>query len=181
MTALSGAAVVVLLLTQRSVRRPWVTFEAGGAWLTNKTIIPVCAGNLKVGALPKPYSTLQALELPTQGHYLLTSLEHHLKLGAQLPTPPNATVLYDLLVGKSEELMRAERIGDPYWMLVLGNPPSNAIKFTPANGKVVLRVQQAGDEVRFAVTDTGVGIPADHLGVVFDRLTTAAVAPHRHG
>ena len=117
-TALSGASVVVLLLTQRSVRRPWVNFEAGGAWLTNKTIIPVCAGNLKAGALPKPYSTLQALEVPSQAPYLLTSLRHHLNLKVELPMLPNQKMLVDMLSGKSEEMMNAERIGDPYWMLV---------------------------------------------------------------
>jgi signal transduction histidine kinase len=49
---------------------------------------------------------------------------------------------------------------DPARILqVLTNLLSNAIKFTPADGKVVVRVERSGDEIRFAVTDTGVGIP----------------------
>jgi signal transduction histidine kinase len=52
---------------------------------------------------------------------------------------------------------------------VLTNLLSNAIKFTPANGKVVVRLEQAGNEIRFSVSDTGVGIPEDMLEAVFER------------
>jgi signal transduction histidine kinase len=52
---------------------------------------------------------------------------------------------------------------------VLINLLSNAIKFTPANGRVVVRLERAGDELRFAVSDTGVGIPAYQLEAIFER------------
>ena len=52
---------------------------------------------------------------------------------------------------------------------VLANLLSNAIKFTPANGHVGVRVERVGDELRFAVSDTGAGIPADQLEAVFVR------------
>src|SRR5947208_1192213 len=54
---LSGAKVVILLLSKASVERPWVNFEAGGAWLANKVIIPACFGGISKGNLPKPYSS----------------------------------------------------------------------------------------------------------------------------
>jgi signal transduction histidine kinase len=59
---------------------------------------------------------------------------------------------------------------DPARILqVLTNLLSNAIKFTPRHGRVVVGVEPIGDDIRFVVTDTGVGIPADQLEDVFER------------
>jgi signal transduction histidine kinase len=52
---------------------------------------------------------------------------------------------------------------------VLINLLGNAIKFTPANGEVSVRVERIDDEIRVAVSDTGVGIAPDHLEAVFER------------
>jgi signal transduction histidine kinase len=52
---------------------------------------------------------------------------------------------------------------------VLTNLLSNAIKFTPAHGRIVVHVERVGDEIRFAVSDTGVGIATDKLEAVFVR------------
>lgn len=43
------------------------------------------------------------------------------------------------------------------------NLVSNAIKFTPAEGKITVAVERRGPEVYFGVTDTGIGIPAEDL------------------
>ncbi len=52
---------------------------------------------------------------------------------------------------------------------VLVNLIGNAIKFTPANGSVTVSVEESDHEIRFAVRDTGRGIPKDQLEVVFER------------
>ncbi len=66
--ALSAAELVILMLSQRSVARPWVNFEAGAAWLADKKVIPVCYGNLSKDALPHPYSAIQALNLQSEAY-----------------------------------------------------------------------------------------------------------------
>ena len=58
-------------------------------------------------------------------------------------------------------------------MQVLSNLLGNALKFTPAGGVVVLRVERQADEVVFSVTDTGPGIAAEQLPLVFQRFWRA--------
>jgi two-component system sensor histidine kinase CiaH len=45
----------------------------------------------------------------------------------------------------------------------------NALKYTPAGGKVEVKVARHGNEASLAVIDTGEGIPAEHLSHLFDR------------
>jgi hypothetical protein len=77
-TELSAAEIVVLMMSARSVKRPWVNFEAGAGWLAGKTLIPVCYGNMSKGKLPKPYSNFQALDLPSEEAFLIQSIGRYL-------------------------------------------------------------------------------------------------------
>jgi signal transduction histidine kinase len=57
---------------------------------------------------------------------------------------------------------------------VIVNLLSNALKFTPKGGRVSVRAELSGDaEVRIVVADTGVGIAADDLPVLFDKYEQA--------
>jgi len=56
---------------------------------------------------------------------------------------------------------------------VFSNLIGNAIKFTPAGGRIDLRAEQQGDEVIFAVADTGPGIATEDVAHVFDRFWQA--------
>ena len=51
----------------------------------------------------------------------------------------------------------------------LQNVASNAIRHTPDGGRVQLRAEARGTDVRIIVRDTGPGIPPEHLPHVFDR------------
>ncbi len=52
---------------------------------------------------------------------------------------------------------------------VLCNLLSNALKFTPAQGSIVVRLEHVDEDVVYRVRDTGEGIPDDKLEAVFDR------------
>jgi signal transduction histidine kinase len=52
---------------------------------------------------------------------------------------------------------------------VLSNLMTNALKFTPQDGKITMSVHSLGDTVRFSVADTGAGIAREHLASLFDR------------
>lgn len=51
---------------------------------------------------------------------------------------------------------------------VVWNLLANAVKFTPAGGRVEVRLTKADDQAQITVCDTGKGIPADFLPHVFD-------------
>ena len=52
---------------------------------------------------------------------------------------------------------------------VLENLVSNAIKFTPAGGKVSIRIRATAHRIQFVVSDTGIGIPENKLAAIFER------------
>jgi signal transduction histidine kinase len=51
---------------------------------------------------------------------------------------------------------------------VLINLVSNAVKFTPAGGKIKVRAFRVGDEIAISVTDTGIGIAAEDIPKAFE-------------
>lgn len=51
---------------------------------------------------------------------------------------------------------------------ILLNLLTNAIKFTPAGGRILVRVERQHDGLSIAISDSGVGIPSQHLGRIMD-------------
>ena len=62
---------------------------------------------------------------------------------------------------------------------VVWNLLSNAMKFTPAGGDLVIRVCQTETHVQVSVTDSGQGIDPEQLPFVFNRFWQADAAPTR--
>jgi signal transduction histidine kinase len=52
---------------------------------------------------------------------------------------------------------------------VLTNLLSNAFKFTPNEGQVTLSASDEGGTVHLQVKDTGMGIPPESLGIIFNK------------
>ena len=103
-------------------------------------------------------------------------------------TPISLAQLFDAVVAGAAPAAGAKRLdlrvevapdlppvdGDPKRLhQVLNNVVSNAIKFTPEDGHVILRCDRDPLGVRIVVEDSGVGIPPDFLPFVFDRFRQA--------
>jgi len=68
-----------------------------------------------------------------------------------------------------------ERLQQVFWNLF-----SNAIKFTPKNGRVRVSVESVGSNVEVVVADTGLGIDPEFLPRIFDRFTQDDSSSTRH-
>jgi len=62
---------------------------------------------------------------------------------------------------------------------LLDNLVSNAVKFTPPGGRVVVALGASGDNVVLAVSDTGMGVPSAEQRRLFDRFFRASSAQER--
>ncbi len=91
---------------------------------------------------------------------------------------PTAATAADSLAGRFEaagitldrRLTPVEVRADPDRLhQVITNLLTNALKFTPSGGRVVIRSGPAGSAAVLQVADTGAGIPASELPRIFDR------------
>jgi PAS domain S-box-containing protein len=55
---------------------------------------------------------------------------------------------------------------------ILDNLLSNALRYTPSEGEILLAAEEIGDFVQFTVRDTGRGIEAERLSTIFDRFSS---------
>lgn len=61
--ALERADLFLVLCSPRSIRRPWVNFEAGCSWMRRVPVVPICHSGQEIGTLPQPLAQFQALSL----------------------------------------------------------------------------------------------------------------------
>jgi signal transduction histidine kinase len=85
------------------------------------------------------------------------------------------------VVVREDGVPNASVVADPLRVRqILYNLLSNGVKFTGPGGEVVVTATAAEDFVQITVADTGLGIPADECGRIFDKFyqvgyTTAGV------
>ncbi len=121
------------------------------------------------------FSKIEAkkLDLETIDFDLLTLLDD---FAATLAVPAHEKGL-EILCSVDPDVPTLLR-GDPGRLRqILTNLAGNAVKFTHI-GEVVVHVSQAGKEdvrdhvlLRFSVRDTGIGIPGDKIGLLFEKFT----------
>ncbi len=64
---------------------------------------------------------------------------------------------------------------------VLTNLVSNALKYSPAGGRVLVRVTRCGDEAEVAVSDEGLGIPPEEQPSLFQPFVRASTTNEQIG
>ena len=93
---LKNSECTLVIASPDSVSSPWVNFEAGGAWVSGRRVIPCCVRGMKPTSLPVPLSHLQGLSLDTNDG--LTALLKHISHLAGLDYP----AAYDVTSGVAE-------------------------------------------------------------------------------
>lgn len=76
------ATVIIALFSKEAAHRPWVHFEAGGAWFgQGKHLIPLCVGGMKPVDLGKPYANIQGADLhdAATAQYLVNTIARVLR------------------------------------------------------------------------------------------------------
>jgi len=110
----------------------------------------------EAGQLPLHRQRLSALDLlqDTVTSFAGHAAEAGVELELRSDAPP----------GELEVEVDPDRLGQ-----VLNNLVANALRYTPAGGKIELSAVKMADGVRLSVQDNGAGIPAEDLPYVFDR------------
>ena len=91
----------------------------------------------------------------------------------------NFSKRFDVTIERDETLRGQVLIDFDRSLQVLNNLLSNAAKFSPPGGKVMLGGRDLGDAIEITVQDFGKGIPEAMIGKVFDKF--AQVSPSSDG
>ena len=112
----------------------------------------------------------------------LVSGHLQLDLGAVVVAQIVPIVLEELAPGIAEKTLAVECLVDPGAVVradaarvrqILAKILANAVKFTPAHGRITVAVERGTDLVEIRVADTGVGITPEFLARVFDAFRQA--------
>jgi signal transduction histidine kinase/ActR/RegA family two-component response regulator len=82
-------------------------------------------------------------------------------------------------IGRRGQTLSVELPGAPVWLMgdavrlaqLLANLLDNAAKYTPVGGRIWVSARSDDGRIEISVRDTGIGIPAQELGNVFDLFT----------
>lgn len=124
------------------------------------------------------FARIQAGRLPVDPvqQELAPLLKQATEALALLAAPRGIQVELDARIDGGTAWCDRERV-----LQVLENLGSNAARFTPEGGRIVVEAEQRGKEIVVAVCDTGPGIPADQRARLFDRYWQAEGGKSREG
>jgi signal transduction histidine kinase len=112
------------------------------------------------------YSKLEANQIqPAKEAFLLTELVSDILMKYDILAKKKG-ILFSTDIGEDlpavfADIALVER--------AIQNLLDNALKFTPAGGKITISVQERGAALEIAIADTGIGIPLNDQSYIFDR------------
>jgi len=122
---------------------------------------------VRLGRLVADLETLAAADAAT---FTVSRAPHDLSTVAADAVEGLRRRFAEAAISVKTELSPVTVLGDPVRLSqVVTNLLTNAAKFTPSGGRVVLTVSEDGDQATLTVADTGSEIPPDELAHVFER------------
>lgn len=100
-SALGNCAIELILCSPKSVKRPWINFEAGAGWIREIPVIPLCHSGMEPSSLPVPLNLLQAAKISEMSNLKLIFPVLASAIGAKCPN-----VMFDDFIDKMKELER---------------------------------------------------------------------------
>ena len=79
----------------------------------------------------------------------------------------------EITIGMESEIEQAMIRADPVKLRqIINNLVVNAIKFSPSHTHVAIRARRSADQAVIEIADQGIGIPPEHLAVIFEPYKT---------
>ena len=161
---------LAVLSTQAQVAR-----RAAGEAARNEALDALVAGAERAARLIEQMLTLARLESAHPGEPAQRVALNELARQALAEAAPRA--LEKNLELSLEETMRVEIEGHPALLaILLRNLVDNAVRYTPAGGRVRVSLEDMAGAVRLTVSDNGPGVPSAELGRLGERFHRLAPA-----
>lgn len=100
-SALGSCAIELILCSPKSVKRPWINFEAGAGWVREIPVIPLCHSGMEPSSLPVPLNLLQAAKISEMPNLKLIFPVLASAIGAKCPN-----IMFDDFIDKMKKLER---------------------------------------------------------------------------
>lgn len=146
-------------IIDRGVANPWMRQQLDYMQRNTKKML-----HLVNQFLDYRRAELGVLELKTKFQEVNTGSYDVYALFDKVAKQRNIDYIFDCIV--KDKLYQVDM---NYVERILSNLISNAFKYTPEEGRIVLSIYERGDKLVFQVSDTGKGIPADKQQKIFER------------